>query len=879
MCQVESPRPGELRLIASDSRCALKRTRAGCVLSEAADQLLSHSMAHMTASRPIVRSQPASRRHLFPFQPRVRRRRGASQIEFLEHRILLTFDPSGIEQETLEHVNRVRINPQAELDFLFSSHPTPLTARDPDVQAAIDFFGVSGTTLESQFAALNAAPALAWNEALYNAAGAHNQLMIANDEQSHQLPGEADLLTRLVAAGYNWESSIRVGENVFAHSESALFGHAGFVVDWGFGPGGIQNPAGHRINIMDQGFQEVGIAIALDNDLATSVGPQLVTQEFGRRGNYGDPAVLGVIYDDANADGYYNAGEGLGGVQVQISGTNGTFTTTSMTAGGYQIKLPAGTYTVTASGGGLSGPIVESVTVGGSNEKVDFVSSSSPAAETYTVNLTNFSSHTVVLSDDGVVGNGVSLVTIDGTPTAFVNPTTSIVINGANRADTITLTSVDNGFSGQVIVNGGDGKDVINAGSFNLVVQIDGGGGADVITGGTGNDVLGGGGGNDTISGQAGNDTLTGGAGADRLFGNAGNDRLKGQGSSKDVLTGGPGDDTLDGGNGIDRVVEAPTGDAEIRTTQLIGIGNDRLVGIERVLLTGNNGANRFDASAFSVGGLEEVVFFGLGGDDELIGSSGHDRINGGAGDDTLRGGRGNDRLAGGSGSDALDGGEGNDRVFAQGGSGDTVTGGPGDDTLSGGSGQDRLVEEGDVNFTLTNTTLTGLGTDQISSFEHARLVGGDSANVIDAEGFTVSGARVTLIGGGGDDDLRAPGGDDRLLGGDGNDTLRGNAGNDFLDGGQGNDGLSGALGNDVITGAAGDDTLFGGAGSDVLDGGEGSDTAIGGDGADTVTGGDGVDVLAGSSGDGNPTGDSVIGDPAEIDEMFQFDPLPDWAT
>ena len=52
-----------------------------------------------------------------------------------------------------------------------------------------------------------------------------------------------------------------------------------------------------------------------------------------------------------------------------------------MTAGGYQIKVPAGSYTVTASGGGLSGPMVSSVTVGGSNEKVDFESSSVPVAK------------------------------------------------------------------------------------------------------------------------------------------------------------------------------------------------------------------------------------------------------------------------------------------------------------------------------------------------------------------------------------------------------------------------------------------------------------------------------------------------------------------
>ena len=810
---------------------------------------------------------------------RQRDARRLSRTESLEQRLLLTFDPSGIEQETLEHINRMRLNPQGELDFLFSSHPTPLTARDPDVQAAIDFFAVSGTTLESQFAALTPAPPLVWNEALYDAAEAHNQLMISFDLQSHQLPGEAPLITRVQDAGYDWEFSLSVGENVFAHSESVLFGHAGFAVDWGFGPGGIQSPAGHRDNIMDQGFQEIGIAISLEDDPTTSVGPQIVTQDFGRRGNYGDPAVLGVVFDDLNDDGFYNAGEGLGGVTIQVSGANGTFTTTSMTAGGYQIKVPADSYTVTASGGALASPITSNVIVGGSNEKVDFEASEASVPATYTVDLPNFLTHTVTMSDDGIAGNGVSQITIDGTTTPFVNPTTSIVINGGNRADVITLSSLDSGFSGTITVNGGDGNDQISAATLNLSVTIDGGVGADQLTGGGGDDVLSGRGGNDTLSGGGGNDTLFGGSGSDRLTGGDGDDRLNGQGGSKDILTGGLGDDTLDGGAGVDRVVEFPAGDADVRTTRLTGVGDDRLNGIERILLSGNNGPNRFDASAFSVGGLEEVVFFGFGGDDELIGSSGHDRINGGPGNDILRGRRGNDRLLGGSGSDTLDGGEGNDRVFGQGGSGDAVTGGPGNDTLNGGSGQDRLVEVGDVNFTLTVTSLTGLGTDVLAAFEHARLTGGDSANVLDASGFTVAGARITLMGGGGDDDLLGAGGADRLFGGDGDDTLRGNGGNDRLDGGAGNDGLAGGGGNDILFGQAGSDTLLGGDGDDSLDAGDDADTAIGGDGADTVDGGNGADILAGSSGNGTPAGDTVIGDPSEIDESFELNPLPGWAV
>jgi Ca2+-binding RTX toxin-like protein len=61
-------------------------------------------------------------------------------------------------------------------------------------------------------------------------------------------------------------------------------------------------------------------------------------------------------------------------------------------------------------------------------------------------------------------------------------------------------------------------------------------------------------------------------------------------------------------------------------------------------------------------------------------------------------------------------------------------------------------------------------------------------------------------------------------IGGAGNDSLTGGAGNDSFTGGAGNDTLTGGAGNDTLTGGAGNDTLTGGAGSDSLTGGAGND-------------------------------------------------------
>jgi uncharacterized protein YkwD len=305
-----------------------------------------------------------------------------SRIECLEDRLLLTFNPTGLEQELLEHTNRIRTNPQGELDVLLTSF-NPLQSSDPHVTNALNFFNVDANVLQEQWATLVPAPPLAWSEPLSDAAHAHNLLMIQFDQQSHQLPGEPGLFERFENAGWSWSGSAKVAENIYAFAQNPFHAHAGFVIDWGTGSqgsiGGIQNPPGHRNNIMDPEMQEVGISIVPESNPNTNVGPQVVTQDFAMRGNYGNPNLLGVVFDDANDNGRYEAGEGMGGVTIDIVGTGGTFSTTTWSAGGYQVKVPSGTYTVTASGGAMPQPVVlESVVVNTANVKVDFTAPPPP---------------------------------------------------------------------------------------------------------------------------------------------------------------------------------------------------------------------------------------------------------------------------------------------------------------------------------------------------------------------------------------------------------------------------------------------------------------------------------------------------------------------
>ena len=304
---------------------------------------------------------------------RIRRSRNLV-VESLESRQLLSgdglqggvdvFDPSALEQEMLEHLNRMRIAPQAELDILFTDASQAI-ARDPDARLAVTLYeDPSPQEIEADWSKLSSVQPLAWNTSLYDAAYAHTSLMVQYDSQSHLLPGELSLAQRLVAAGYEGSA---VGENVFAYMNNVFHGHSAFAIDWG-----VPNRS-HRDNMMASTFREVGISIVGDDNEGSQVGPLLVTQDYGDGRNLENPCLLGVVWDDTNDNGWYDAGEGFSDVEFLIEGTGGTFTTTSMTAGGYQTLIPAGSYTITAYGGQLPTPmVVRDVSISNANVKVDF---------------------------------------------------------------------------------------------------------------------------------------------------------------------------------------------------------------------------------------------------------------------------------------------------------------------------------------------------------------------------------------------------------------------------------------------------------------------------------------------------------------------------
>ena len=266
-------------------------------------------------------------------------------------------DPTNDEQRVLEMINRARANPTAEGARLGLSITEGLLGGDP--------------------ALVMKKPPLAFNASLINAARAHNTDMYTNNYFDHYFPIPPAVPTstptsRMTAAGYSFTGSWRSGENIAAGSSVAVH-TAAYLEDNLMIDSGISG-RGHRKNLLDiyssPPFREIGVGY-FSNATANMQGWRcFMTQDFARSDSSG-PFLLGVVYDDATATPFYDAGEGVSGVSITITGS--TWNATTSASGGYAIPVGAsGTITITATKAGWPGSIVKKATLSGENVKVDF---------------------------------------------------------------------------------------------------------------------------------------------------------------------------------------------------------------------------------------------------------------------------------------------------------------------------------------------------------------------------------------------------------------------------------------------------------------------------------------------------------------------------
>lgn len=366
-------------------------------------------------------------------------------VESLENREMLTaVTISDYEQLILELVNRARMDPLGEV-ALNSSVSTLNQGLDP---------GTISTTPKQPLASV---------QELADAGATHALDMLAKDYFSHySQPSGATPTERATAAGYSGS----VGENIAWNGSTGsinltnetLLAHANL----------FASPS-HRQNMMHPTYEEFGVGVeeGVFTDGGNDFNAVMVAEEFGF--NSGNPYLTGVAFDDSVVnDDFYSVGESESGILVKAvnNSTGATFTTLTGVSGGYNVKLPAGTYTVTASGGTLGADMVVSgVTIGSENVKVDFDTSTAPTVKQ---DLLGFN-----IGEEFWVGEstGSSLNTVyygDLTSTTTYTQVATGDFNGDGKADIVARSDAD----GSLLVSVSTGSSSFNTSTWGILPTI-----------------------------------------------------------------------------------------------------------------------------------------------------------------------------------------------------------------------------------------------------------------------------------------------------------------------------------------------------------------------------------------------------------------------
>lgn len=281
------------------------------------------------------------------------------QREWTFHKSADGVHPDANEQQMVWLMNRARANPAQEGVWL-------ATTDIDDIVGAREGLNVDTVTLRQEFAGYAPMPPGAFDIRLHNAAYAHSLDLIARDTQDHD--GQ---LARVKQAGFAYR--LCLCGSVYSFGLNGIHAHAGFNIDWGPDPGGMQPGRGHRLALMAVNFlsTNVGVAMAPDNRRSTWVGPFVTSVNYATASSnladHYNRFVVGTIWRDNNGDGMYSPGEGLGGVRI-VPDRGGFYAITGQ-AGGYAIPITeAGAYTLSFD---IGGGITRSVQVGEHSVLVD----------------------------------------------------------------------------------------------------------------------------------------------------------------------------------------------------------------------------------------------------------------------------------------------------------------------------------------------------------------------------------------------------------------------------------------------------------------------------------------------------------------------------
>jgi serralysin len=400
---------------------------------------------------------------------------------------------------------------------------------------------------------------LAPDAALDLAATRHSTWMLATDVFSHNGVNGSTPSQRALAAGYDgWGA----GENI---SWRGTTGNLNLQTTIGQQHSDLFLSAGHRVNLLHDGYRDIGIAQEAGQFRYNGVtyNASMVTQNFSSK-----PEVFyvtGVVYSDLNGDRFYSIGEGRGGAVFSTLGDR----TTSASAGGYALE---------AVDGGL-------VTVSG------------------TVGTRSFS--VKILVDD--VNAKLDVVNAD----TFYASADLTLVSGIHNARLIGTAAIDAiGNTASNTLDGNSGRNFLSGGAGND--RLFGQGGHDVLSGGTGADTLSGGTGNDVLRGGSGNDRLFGGSGRDAFYGDSGNDLFSG-GSAEDafVFSFMAGDDVIADFTPIDTLrLNSRLWGGVITDADRVVSEHARIIAGDVVIDLGQGNSVRLDGVSSLSGLADQIIFF-----------------------------------------------------------------------------------------------------------------------------------------------------------------------------------------------------------------------------------------------------------------------------
>jgi hypothetical protein len=269
-----------------------------------------------------------------------RRRRPQLRVEQLETRLVLSggLAPTAAEQLLIYELNQIRANPVAY-----------------------------GASIGVDLGGLAPAQPLAIDPLMTQAATLHAQDMNTQGYFSQTSPQGVGPGQRLTQAGVDWTSwgEASIAGASYTSTASAL---QGLITD------STSSTLADRMLLL---------ALSAQFETQSIVGVGIVQNGSGPLTNYytidtasignDKPFITGVVFTDGAGTGKYSAGEGIGEVTLTITGEGTSTTTATYSTGGYSAQLSPGTYTITASGGGLTSPVTQTVTLTTSNVEVDFV--------------------------------------------------------------------------------------------------------------------------------------------------------------------------------------------------------------------------------------------------------------------------------------------------------------------------------------------------------------------------------------------------------------------------------------------------------------------------------------------------------------------------